>query len=49
MMILKYLEIHHGLPQEMQAVENLWVDLERVMHARRPKKIAELEACCKEE
>ena len=45
---LKVLEWPSQSP-DLNIIENLWVDLKRAVHARRPKNIAELEAFCKEE
>ena len=33
----------------LNLIENLWVDLKRVVHARRPKNITKQEAICKKE
>uniref|UniRef100_A0A3Q3KMZ5 Tc1-like transposase DDE domain-containing protein n=1 Tax=Monopterus albus TaxID=43700 RepID=A0A3Q3KMZ5_MONAL len=45
---LKVLEWPSQSP-DLNIIENLWVDLKRAVHARRPKNITELEAFCKEE
>lgn len=34
---------------DLNIIENLWIDLKRAVHARRPKNLTELEAFCKEE